>query len=216
VISCWSVKGGSGTSVVSAMLALALSRHAETVLVDVEGDQPGIFGVAAPSAGFRDWWNAEVGADALLRLAVAVSPRLRLVGAGDATAEYADRQIDVIPELQTIFDAGTVRDDRVAAHIVEASAKSLLVLRPCYLAARRASMTPLRVDGLVVIEEHGRALGSADLAEVVGAPVLATIPWDLSIARTIDAGRLGNKVPRVARPLEALAVSLLAEVAHAS
>ena len=40
---CWAAKGGSGTTVFAA--ALALSRSAPTLLVDLDGDQPSVFGV---------------------------------------------------------------------------------------------------------------------------------------------------------------------------
>jgi hypothetical protein len=210
------VKGGSGTSVVSALLALAISGKASTTLVDVEGDQSDIFGVSVPETGFRDWWRSGRDASALGQLGVALSPALQLVGPGNPAVPFTDRQIDVSSDRPVIFDAGTVRDDCVAAHVVEASSKSLLILRPCYLAARRASSTSLRVDGLIVVEERGRALQAHDLGDVVGAPVVATVPWDVSIARTIDAGRLGNRVPKGARSLEVLAASLVSELHHAA
>src|SRR5205823_4979023 len=40
LISCWSVKGGSGTTVVAAAIALALARSAPVVLADFGGDAP--------------------------------------------------------------------------------------------------------------------------------------------------------------------------------
>ena len=56
-IICRSPKGGVGTSVVAAALAL---RHAHaghpTVLVDLAGDQPDLLGVAPSSSlGIGDW-----------------------------------------------------------------------------------------------------------------------------------------------------------------
>ena len=56
-IICRSPKGGVGTSVVAAALAL---RHAHaghpTVLVDLAGDQPDLLGVAPSSSlGSGDW-----------------------------------------------------------------------------------------------------------------------------------------------------------------
>jgi hypothetical protein len=162
-----------------------------------------------PAAGFRDWWQSGLGGDALLRLAVAVSPALRLVGAGDISIPFLDREFDCKSDVVTVFDVGTVRNEIIAAHVVEASDTSLLITRPCYLAARRASSASLRIDGLIVVEERGRVLQAKDLAEVVGAPVLATLPWDSSIARIIDAGRLGNRVPRAARNIEDAVDTLL-------
>jgi hypothetical protein len=211
MITCWSVKGGSGTSVVAALLAVAAAQKQTTLLVDVDGDQPAIFGVPNPSAGFREWWQSGLGADALCRLSTEISPTLRLVGPGDQHVPFTDRQFHLDRGSLTIVDAGTVRDDVVAAHVVEASAVSVLVIRPCYLAARRASASPLRVDGIVVVEESGRALGARDLEEVIGAPILGTLSWDLSIARAVDAGRIGNRVPRAAKSIEQMAAQLVAE-----
>ena len=62
-VICRSPKGGVGTSVVAAALAL---RHAQaghpTVLVDLAGDQPDLLGVAPSSSfGIGDW--AERGDD---------------------------------------------------------------------------------------------------------------------------------------------------------
>jgi MinD superfamily P-loop ATPase len=201
------VKGGSGTSVVAALLAIAAAQVEPTVLVDADGDQPAIFGVASGTTGFRDWWQARVEVDALERLAIDISSTLRLIPSGTSMPD-AQRDFRGIDDALTIVDAGTIRENDFAAQIVESSAKSLLVLRPCYLAARRASLSDLRIDGMVVVEEQGRSLRSKDLADVVGAPVVAMIPWDLSIARTIDAGRLANRVPRAARVVEDLAKDL--------
>lgn len=214
MISCWSVKGGSGTSVVSALLAIAAAGVDSTVLVDLDGDQPAIFGLPTPTTGFHDWWESELGADALQRLAVDISPTLRFVGAGRSEETVSQRDFETIPGTTVIVDAGTIRGETTAARVVEVSDTSLLVLRPCYLAARRAAASALRIDGLVVVEEHGRALSAQDLAEVVGAPVVATVPWELSIARAIDAGRLGNRVPRSAKSIEQLATTLMSKANH--
>lgn len=207
MIACWSVKGGSGASVVAALLAVAVANARSTVLIDADGDQPAIFGVAAPSTGFREWWMSDVDSAALLRLATVISPTLRLVPAGGMAAD-GERIFAGISGMTTIVDAGTIRHDDFRTQIVEESSKSLLVIRPCYLAAQRASLSSLRIDGLVVIEEQGRSLRARDLADVVGAPVVATLPWDLSLARVIDAGRLGNRVPRSAKVIESLAKDL--------
>jgi hypothetical protein len=207
VISCWSVKGGSGTSVVAAFLAIASAQVNPTVLVDADGDQPPIFGLPSASTGFREWWQSGLGSDALIRLAANISSNLRLVPAGESVAD-GDRVFAGISGVTTIADLGTIRSHDFRAQIVEESTKSLLVVRPCYLAARRASLSSLRIDGLVVVEEQGRSLRAHDLADVLGAPVVAVLPWDLSLARVIDAGRLGNRVPRAAKVMEQLAKDL--------
>ena len=211
---CWSVKGGSGTSAVAAMLAVALAKSEKTLLIDADGDQSFIFGVPRPSEGFRQWLAAGDGvpADALLRLTTALTPNLDLVPAGDRTSIRAQRGKEMAFDVSmVVVDAGLARDAHdIASSLVAQAETSLLVLRPCYLAARRAAATHARIDGLIVVEEARRALSGADLAEVIGAPVVATVPWDAAISRTIDAGRLGRRLPRAAKEIEQLATSLIA------
>ena len=77
-VICRSPKGGVGTSVVAAALAL---RHAQaghpTVLVDLAGDQPDLLGVAPSSSlGIGDWAERgdDVPVEALTALEVEVVP----------------------------------------------------------------------------------------------------------------------------------------------
>jgi hypothetical protein len=78
-------------------------------------------------------------------------------------------------------------------------------LRGCYLALRRASRHPLlqNVAAVVLIDEHGRSLGARDVEDVLGVPVAATITARSAIARAVDAGVLGIRMPDgLARPLQ--------------
>ncbi|MBA2624197.1 MAG: hypothetical protein H0U89_01090, partial [Acidimicrobiia bacterium] len=73
LIACWSVKGGSGTTVVAAALAVVLGREAPggSLLADLAGDVPAVLGmVDPPGPGLDDWLRAGDGvpADALGRL----------------------------------------------------------------------------------------------------------------------------------------------------
>jgi hypothetical protein len=222
------VKGGSGTSVVASLLSVACAALDTTILIDVDGDQPAIFGIEAASTGVHDWWRAgDIGNEALMRLSLPVGGGLSLIPAGATHADHvahsrphpnveAARNVDIPDSGMIVVDAGTIRHPGGVSTAFVASARtSLLVLRPCYLAARRAAMSNARIDGLVLIDEPGRVLRGDDLSEVVGAPVVATLPWDPSIARVVDAGRLGRRVPRAAKPLESLAKSLfLSEAQH--
>ncbi|MGH9224794.1 MAG: hypothetical protein ACRD2W_13690, partial [Acidimicrobiales bacterium] len=61
LVSCWSPKGGSGTTVVSVILALlsARSSTAGAVVADLTGDVPAALGVADPTGpGLLDWLGA--------------------------------------------------------------------------------------------------------------------------------------------------------------
>src|SRR4051794_33057920 len=60
-VSCWSVKGGSGTTVVASSLALLLATRspAGSVLVDLAGDVPAVLGIPEPDGpGVSDWLAA--------------------------------------------------------------------------------------------------------------------------------------------------------------
>lgn len=89
LVTCWSVKGGSGTTVVAAALAILLARRlAEgALLVDAGGDAPCALGLPEHGApGLADWLAApsEIGADALDRLLVDAAPGLSLLPAAPA------------------------------------------------------------------------------------------------------------------------------------
>ncbi|MFZ9275324.1 MAG: cellulose synthase operon protein YhjQ/BcsQ, partial [Ilumatobacteraceae bacterium] len=57
MIGCWSTKGGSGTTVIAAALALSRAGSGTSVrLVDACGDLPAALGIAEPSGpGLTDW-----------------------------------------------------------------------------------------------------------------------------------------------------------------
>jgi hypothetical protein len=208
LFACWSPKGGSGTTVVAAALGLLLARAAPSgaLLADLAGDLPTALGLApGPTGiGLADWLAAgpDVPEDALERLEVDAGAHLRLlpwrgggaptpdVGRGEALA--AMLSADPRP---VVVDCGTAGTG--AALAVAASATvSLLVIRPCYLALRRALDAPLRPSGVVLVTEEGRSLGRADVEHVLGVPVRAEIRIDPAVARAVDAGLLAGRLPR--------------------
>lgn len=73
--------------------------------------------------------------------------------------------------------------------------KTILVIRPCYLAARRFVSSGQRADGFVFVEEPmmNRALSSTDFERVVDAPLFATVRLEPQVARAIDAGLFGHR-----------------------
>ena len=209
LIACWSPKGGSGTTVVSCGLALVLARTASVTLADLAGDVPAAFGVAEPSGpGLLDWLAAgdEVPADGLARLEVEVGPGLTLLPRGSVptlASPAAPRGEALAEALRTHRDAVVVDcglagcPDTLA--VAGGADESLLVLRPCYLALRRALATPLRPSGVVLVREPGRALDRRDVEDVLGVPVRAELPVDPSVARAVDAGLLARRPPRALR-----------------
>ncbi|MFM9137965.1 MAG: hypothetical protein ACKOQZ_07505, partial [Actinomycetota bacterium] len=92
----------------------------------------------------------------------------------------------------TIVDVGTHPS---AATICAQATKSILVVRPCYLALRRATRSTITPDSVIVVQEPGRALTTRDIEGVVGTKVTATIPVDPTIARAVDAGLLSSRLP---------------------
>jgi hypothetical protein len=51
----------------------------------------------------------------------------------------------------------------------------------------------------VVVCGDGRAIGSDDVAAALGVPVLAVVGTDPAVARAVDAGTLGHRLPRSLR-----------------
>jgi MinD-like ATPase involved in chromosome partitioning or flagellar assembly len=204
LIACWSAKGGSGTTVVAAALALSFARSPSgAVLADLAGDAACVLGLPEPEGpGLHDWLGAgdDVPADALSRLAVPAAPGLVLLPRGTATAD-APARADVLASLllteprTVVADCGVLATGAARAVAAAASA-SLLVVRPCYVALRRALAAPLRPSGVVLVSEPGRALGRRDVEDVLGVPVRAEIDVEPAVARAVDAGLLSSRLPR--------------------
>jgi hypothetical protein len=205
LITCWSAKGGSGTTVIAASLAVLLARSAPpgALFVDLTGDGAAVLGVPEPlGPGVGDWLTAtDVDAAAFERLAVPIDESLAFVPPGaPGTRAGADR----IAELGAILVAGpraVVVDAGlgccpVAAALAKVATVSLLVLRPCYLGLRRAVASPFRPSGVVLVREPGRALTRRDVETVLGVPVRAEVDLDPAIARAVDAGLLTARLPR--------------------
>ena len=78
---------------------------------------------------------------------------------------------------------------------------TLLVIRPCYLALRRALHLEVTTGaaGVVVVSEPGRALDAWDVADITGLAVVTTIPVTPAIARAVDAGILATRMPKELR-----------------
>lgn len=210
---CWSAKGGSGTTVVSAALALVLSQTRPALLVDLGGDLPATLGIAEPTGpGVLDWLASPT-ADtmALWRLAVPATDTLQLLPRGEApllgpggplrwpalSTELADHG------EATVVDAGT---GPPPPDLLAVATHSLLVTRPCYLALRRAVACGVHPTGIVLLGEPGRALNARDVEHAVGAPVVAELHYDPAVARAVDAGLLASRLPlTLAQPLRGAA-----------
>jgi hypothetical protein len=206
---CWSPKGGSGTTVVATLLALLAARHRPTIVVDLGGDVGTALGAdPCSSGGVGDWLCTSGAPDGRLwQLAQPCEPAdasdLRVVPQGSMPA--GDRLVDLAAERlaaaaaahdgHVVIDAGRVLPD---GPLLDCAARSLMVIRPCYLALRRASALGPTGSDIVVVAEPGRCLSRHDIELSLGARVVAELPWDPGIARAVDAGLLRRRVPGIA------------------
>jgi hypothetical protein len=214
LIACWSAKGGVGTTVVAAGLGLVLSRERDegALIADLAGDLPAVLGRPEPDGpGLREWLatGPDVPPDGLARLEQVVAPGLWLLPRGRGPLRWSDRTEvlaailasdarDVVVDCGRLEPEGRTDDDhREVVQVMAASAgQSLLVTRACYLALRRVLAVPVRPSGVILVKEPGRSLTAADIEDVVGAPVVAEVAIDPSVARAVDAGLLAQRVPR--------------------
>jgi len=217
LIACWSPKGGSGTTVVSCALSLTMAARSaaagpSVVLADLAGDVPAALGIPAPPGpGLADWLAAgsDVPVDALRRLEVDTASGVRLlpwVAASPAAATSGagagdDGRPEVLATLLAADSRVVVADCGRAASgaglaLAAGANLSLLVLRPCYLALRRALEAPIRPSGVILVTEPGRAVTRHDVEDVLGVPVRAEVEHHPAVARAVDAGLLATRMPR--------------------
>ena len=193
----WAAKGGSGTTVVTA--SLALSCPTDSLLVDLAGDLPTALGLAAPAGqGIGDWLASDAPPTALADLAVEVDRTTRLLPRGRAVDLDSPRWpelIDWLARRTAVFvDAGT---GTPAAGLLQGDVRTLLVTRACYVGLQRVVATQCRPDGVVLVCEPGRTLRGADVERSIGAPVVASVSVDVAVSRAVDAGLLAARVPRL-------------------
>jgi hypothetical protein len=179
------------------------ARVGGAVLVDLDGDAPAVLGVSEPTGqGVRDWLALPTaGSEALARLTRPGTAGVDLVPAGEAPADgwppgRAAALVDALgaERRPVVVDAGLVHGERY--ELAARATQSLLVVRNCYLGLRRAVAVPVRPSGVVLVREPGRSLGRADVEDVLGVPVVASIDLSPDVARAVDAGLLVSRLPR--------------------
>lgn len=192
-----SPKGGSGTTTVAAAHALANAQtHGKAVLIDMCGDAPAVLGMPeTQEPGLNDWLaeGQSAGALELLSLGTAIDGLL-VIHRGARFVSGAPRWDALVRALAewdhpVVIDAGT---NYIPDELRQSADKVLLVTRQCYLSLRRATAMPAP-HGVVVVKEDSRALTVKDVENVLGVPVVVTIPVDPAIARAIDAGVLPQR-----------------------
>lgn len=227
LLAFWSPKGGSGTSVAAAATALVSAARVETRLADLGGDQPAILGLAlqppvsGKPEGLAGWLaaGAATPAEWLDDMAVPVIPGLTLLPTGSDVAAGVSPEAGAALAVAlrdgglVVLDAGSGSDRSGAGRAaIEVADAALMVIRPCYLALRKAVGDPrlARSAGAILVEDPGRALDAADVAAVLGVPVVSRVSVRADIARAVDAGVLRDRLPD---PLAASAAAILDRLA---
>jgi hypothetical protein len=209
---CHAAKGGSGTTIVACLRAI--ESPGPVLLVDLEGDVPGMLGLPDPERpGVVDWLASRAPIAHLDDLLVEATPNVLLLPAAGSASRSAIQSSIVVPPAERwdelidwftewghdtggaiVVDAGTTS---LPATFVEQCPSRWLVTRACYLSLRQATRLSVPPTGIVVVDEPGRSLTRRDIEASVRAPIIATIPWDIRVARSIDAGLLGaRRLPR--------------------
>ena len=189
IVVCRSVKAGSGTTVTSAALGLLLATRYRGggFVVDLNGDLPAALGLVEPHTDSPRDVNASL----------QLLPRGGTWPGRPHNIDWAALAQEVTAlNAPGVIDAGSL----VVGHeLLEVATVSLLVIRPCYLALRRAShfihRDDFRLNGVIVVKEEGRALTPKDVSAVLRLPVRATIDIDPAVARAVDAGLLSSRIP---------------------
>ena len=166
-------RGGHGTTTVAAVVALQAARTAPTVLVSPDTD------AACALLGASDRHHDH--------RAIDVASGLLL------TADRPEEGLDHI----VVVDEGTLAAKPPSAPT--ATEEHYLVLRgPCYVALATVLAADVDgIEGIVLVSERDRSLRAADVTDVLGIPVIATVALSPQVARAIDAGLLPSRFPRL-------------------
>lgn len=172
-------RGGQGTSTIAATLAVLAAGHGPTQLVpDDPRSTAALMGVAV--ALDEEW--------------VEVCPNLTMATNGHHVVLTGH-------PATTVIDGGRIPngpfDEDTTPPVAIDGLERYAVLRgPCYVAISSLLATGRRFDGVILLTEPGRALSERDVTDVLGTPVVATIPIEAAIARSIDAGLLLSSLHR--------------------
>ena len=189
-------KPGQGVTTIAAALAMLTSTlRQRTLLVDTGTDLPAVLGLPTPDRpGLAEYLTDT--AVTLADITTPVLPNLDLVTRGDTTPTFTASAYGLLTGALDNYDTVIIDTAPDASEWTRHADTRVLVTRPCYLALRHAT-GQRRPDHLVVITEPGRALNNADIEAVTGSAVTATVRYAAEIARTIDAGNITTRVPRI-------------------
>lgn len=181
-------RGGQGTSSVAAALAVLAAGHGPTQLVpDDPRSTAALLGV--PITTDEEW------AEICPNLVMATNARQVTLQRHPTT---------------TVIDGGRLPngpfDEASSTPQLEPAERYVVLREPCYVALSSLLVTGVRFDGVILLSEPGRALSDRDVTDVLGIPVVASIPVDPAIARTIDAGLLLSSLHRHSARFRTLSV----------
>lgn len=136
-----------------------------------------------------------------------------ILGMGTEAGEIRDGLVlsaEIPTDGPVTIDAGTIAPEDAAEMFAATPGPHVLVIRPCYVALKRALRSEVTPYGVVVVTEPGRALDVRDVSEVLGLEVLATIAHDPAVARAVDAGLLASRTPHSLVPVQEIAQEVTA------
>lgn len=196
-----SPKGGSGTSVVAASLAIVSSSTTRTLLLDLAGDQAAILGLPDPPVGLSDWVNGMThhNFDEIL-IECADNLFLAPTGSFDFDILNVNAWKNLAQALTSKLDEGfnIVIDfgkEEMPLALRKFPVQHYIVTRPCYLSLRRAVNLEKSWSGVVVIREPERVLTTSDVESVLKLTCVAEIPYSRDISSRVDSGLLKSRLP---------------------
>ena len=168
VIALSSPKPGTGTSTVAALIAL--SSGVKTLIIDQSQSQD---------------------IDALLGLASSHEPVQQVTNLVDLVITYSigvafPSDYDLI-----VIDRGTAQQGQTRSVLID-GAENYLVTRKCYLSLRKANKL-VQHDGVIIVDEEGRALTNKDVKSVLQTPIVGVVAYSAPLTRSIDSGLLPNR-----------------------
>jgi secretion/DNA translocation related CpaE-like protein len=216
--------GGAGASTVAAALALAAAPRAVLVDADAWGGGLDLVLGAERAEGLR--WpeltglRGRVAGDALLAALPEVAGVRVLAAARAAPTEIPVEALTAVTEAAAAVGSTVVVDlprGPAPAHEAAVATADLAVLVvPARLRAAGAARLLVEPDGLpwsrsgLVVRAVPGGLSAAEVGEVVGRPVLATLPHDRSAVPRAERGEVPSVAPR--SPLGTVARRVLASL----
>ena len=94
--------------------------------------------------------------------------------------------------INIVIDAGI---SPVSKTLWEVADTNYLIIRPCYLALRKAVEQNRSTTGVILITGGDRVLTRRDVQSVLKTEVVAEIALDPEIARRVDSGLLHSRIP---------------------